>query len=117
MKRPKFSEKNLKIVAEMPAEARKAKFWKRVLNLLSSPSRSKKGVNLSKISEYAKEGSVVVVPDKVLGTGRLTKKIAIAAASFSASAKKAIEEAGGKILSIAQAAKQSPSGKDHVIIK
>ena len=34
MKKAKFSEKNLKISAAIPPEARKSLFWKRVLELL-----------------------------------------------------------------------------------
>lgn len=117
MRKAKFSEKNLKISAAIPAEARKAPFWKRVLELLSSSARKRPGVNVSRIAAYAKDGSTVVVPDKVLGAGLLKAKLTIAAVSFSASAKKAIEAAGGKAVQIAEAAKRNPTGKDVLIIK
>ncbi|MCX8197137.1 MAG: 50S ribosomal protein L18e [Candidatus Micrarchaeota archaeon] len=117
MKRAKFSEKHLRIVEAIPQAARKSKFWKRVIELLSSPARNKKGVNISKIAKYAKEKQVVVVPDKVLGAGTLSSKLTVAAVSFSAAARKAIQDAGGKIVSIAEAAAKNPSGKDHIIIK
>ena len=117
MKKQKFSEKNLKISAAIPPEARKSLFWKRVLELLSAPARRRVGVNVSRIAQYAKEGSTVIVPDKVLGAGRLTAKLTVAAISFSASARKAIEAAGGKAISIAEAAKKSAKGTGHMIIK
>ena len=117
MKKAKFSEKNLKISAAIPPEARKSLFWKRVLELLSAPARRRVGVNVSRIAQYAKEGSTVIVPDKVLGAGRLTAKLTVAAISFSASARKAIEAAGGKAISIAEAAKKSAKGTGHMIIK
>ena len=117
MKKAKFSEKNLKISAGIPAEARKSPFWKRVLELLSVSSRKRQGVNVSRIAAYAKEGSSVVVPDKVLGSGRLASKLNVAAVSFSAGARKAIEAAGGKAMSITDAAKKSATGRDHIIIK
>ena len=117
MKKEKFSEKNLKISAGIPEAARKSPYWKRVLELLSSSSRSRRGVNLSRISLYAKDGSTVVVPDKVLGAGALSRKATIAAVSFSASAKKMIEAAGGKAISIVDAAKKNPTGKEMLIIK
>ncbi|HIH18524.1 TPA: 50S ribosomal protein L18e [Candidatus Micrarchaeota archaeon] len=116
MKRKKFSEKNLKISAGMPPEARKTPFWKRVLELLSSSSRRKAGVNLSKIAAYS-NGKVVVVPDKVLGAGSLSSKVTVAAVSFSESARKLIESSGGRAMSIADAAKSNPTGKDLIIIK
>jgi large subunit ribosomal protein L18e len=117
MKKAKFSEKNLKISAALPPEARKSPFWKRVLELLSSSARSRKGVNVSRLAAYSKDGATVIVPDKVLGAGRIASKITVAAISFSATAKKAIEAAGGKAITIAEAAKKSATGKDHMIIK
>ena len=117
MKKAKFSEKNLKISAALPPEARKAPFWKRVLELLSVASRKRTGVNISRIAAYAKEGATVIVPDKVLGAGAIKQKVTVAAVSFSAGAKKAIEAAGGRAISIAEAAKKSMTGKDHIIIK
>ncbi|VVC02134.1 50S ribosomal protein L18e [uncultured archaeon] len=117
MKKAKFSPKTLKVSASIPPAARKAPFWKRVLEILSSSSRSKSGVNISKLSAYAKEGATVVVPDKVLGAGSLKAKYTVAALSFSASAKKAIEAAGGKAVSIADVAKKNATGKDVLIIK
>lgn len=117
MKRKKFSEKNLKISAGLPPEARKSPFWKRVLELLSAPSRRKAGVNVSKISEYATDGQLVVVPDKVLGAGSLSGKVTVAAVSFSQPAKRLIESSGGKAITIVEAARKSPTGKDLIIIK
>ncbi|MEM4633732.1 MAG: 50S ribosomal protein L18e [Candidatus Anstonellaceae archaeon] len=117
MRRAKFSEKNLKISAGLPAEARKSPFWKRVLELLSTPSRKRPGVNISRIAAYAKEGQTVVVPDKVLGAGSINSKLTVAALGFSQSGRKAIEAAGGKAISIIEAAKQIPNGKDAIIIK
>jgi len=111
MKKAKFSEKNLKISAALSPEARKSLFWRRVLELLSAASRKKPGVNISRIAAYAKEGMTVVVPDKVLGSGALRAKITVAAVSFSAGARKAVESAGGKAISIADAAKKSANGK------
>lgn len=117
MRKEKFSQKNLLISAGIPAEARKTLFWKRVLELLSAPSRSRCGVNISRISANVKEGAVVVVADKVLGTGICANKLTVGAAAYSATAKKAIEAAGGKAMSIVEVAKKHPTGKDVVIIK
>jgi len=118
MKKAKFSPKNLKISAGLLPEARKAPFWKRVLELISASTRKKRGVNVSRISKYAKEGSLVIVPDKVLGAGaKVTSKLTVAAVSFSQSARKAIEAAGGKAISLVEASKKNPTGKDAIIIK
>ena len=117
MRKEKFSQKNLVISAGIPAEARKTLFWKRVLELLSAPSRSRCGVNISRISANVKEGAVVVVADKVLGAGECAGKLTVGAAAYSATAKKAIEAAGGKAMSIVDVAKKHPTGKDVIIIK
>ena len=117
MRKEKFSQKNLLISAGIPAEARKTLFWKRVLELLSAPSRAKCGVNISRISANAKDGATVVVADKVLGAGECSPKLTIGAMAFSAGAKKAIEAAGGKAMTIVDIAKKHPTGKDVVIIK
>lgn len=118
MKKEKFSPKNLKISADIPSDARKTAFWKRVLELLSVASRKRPGVNISRLAAYAPSGSVVVVPDKVLGAGSDFKaKLTVAAVSFSQSAKKAIESAGGKAACIADVAKAHPTGKGLIIIK
>ena len=117
MKKAKFSEKNLKISAAFSPEVRKTLFWRRVLELLQTASRKRVGVNVGRIAQYAKEGQLIVVPDKVLGTGTIKQKITVAAISFSQSAKKIIEAAGGKAITIAEAAKKNATGKDAVIIK
>jgi len=117
MRKEKFSQKNLKISAGIPAEARKALFWKRVLELLSARARSRCGVNVSRISANVKEGATVVVADKVLGAGIARPKLTVGAVAFSATAKKAIEAAGGKATTIVEIAKKHPTGKDVIIIK
>ena len=58
-----------------------------------------------------------MVVDKVLGAGECSPKLTIGAMAFSATAKKAIEAAGGKAMTIMDIAKKHPTGKDVVIIK
>ena len=117
MKKAKFSEKSLLISAALSPEARKSLFWRRVLELLQAASRKRVGVNIGRVSRYSKDGQLVVVPDKVLGAGVLKQKLTVAAVSFSQSAKKMIEQAGGKAITIAEAAKKNATGKDAVILK
>jgi len=68
--------------------------------MLAKPRRRKVEVNLSKIDKYAKNGSIILIPGKVLGAGMLTKKVTVSAFAFSESAKKMIEANGGKLMSI-----------------
>jgi large subunit ribosomal protein L18e len=90
--------------------------WKRAAELLSKPRRNRVEVNLSKIEQYAPEGSTVLVPGKVLGAGKISRKLTIAAFSFSDGAKKAISEGGAKTLTIDELFSQNPDGKSVVIL-
>lgn len=95
----------------------KKPIWKRVIYELSRPKKDRVEVNLSKIDVYSPEGGVILVPGKVLGAGSLSKKITIAAFSFSGNAKKLIAEAGGKAMSIDGLYKANPTGRDVILLK
>jgi large subunit ribosomal protein L18e len=84
--------------------------WKRIATVLEASTSKRPAVNLSKIDKYAKDDEIVVVPGKVLSMGILTKKITIAAYSFSQSAIEKIKVAGGKAISIYDLAKKNPKG-------
>ncbi len=92
------------------------KFWKRIATELEKPSRNKRVVNLSKISKYAKDGDLIVVPGKVLSSGELNHKIKICAYRFSESAKVKIKNSGSEILTITQLMSQNPKAKGVKII-
>jgi large subunit ribosomal protein L18e len=95
----------------------KKPIWKRVVEELSRSRRQRAEVNLSKLEAYADEGATVLVPGKVLGTGTLSKKLNVAALSFSSSAKKLISGSGGKTMSIDGLCKSNPEGKGVVLLK
>lgn len=90
--------------------------WKRTAELLAKPRRKRIEVNVSKIDAYAPEGSTILVPGKVLGSGRLSKKLTIAAFMFSDGARKAISEGGAKAISIDELFSQNPDGKSVIIL-
>jgi len=91
--------------------------WRKVAGELSRPKRQKVEVNLSKLDQYASDDATVVVPGKVLGAGALSKKLTIAAFSFSGSARKLIGAAGGKALTIDSLHKTNPDGRGVLILK
>jgi large subunit ribosomal protein L18e len=95
----------------------KKPFWRKVANELSRPSRKKVEVNLSKIEVYGAEDATVLIPGKVLGAGMLSKKMTIAAFSFSESAKKLISSAGGKAVTIDSLHKSNPEGRNVTLLK
>jgi len=91
-------------------------FWRRVAELLAKPKRRRVEVNLRKIEKLAKEGDTVVVPGKVLGDGRLTKKVNVVAFNFSGSAKKMLDEAGAKYMNLEEYYKKNKEAKDAIIL-
>jgi len=96
----------------------KKPIWKRVMQELSRPRRSRAEVNLSKIEIYGDAGATLLIPGTVLGTGSLSKKgLTIAAFRFSGSAKKLIKESGNKAVSIDSLVKSNPDGRGVVLIK
>jgi len=93
-----------------------AKIWEVISEKLASPSRKRVAVNLSRIERYVKDGEYALVPGKVLGAGSIKRPITIVAFSFSAQAKKKIEQAGGKCLTIEDFIDINPRGSNTRII-
>jgi len=100
------------LISDLKKETREgqAAIWRDIAQRLERPSRNWAEVNLSRLERYAQDGDIIVVPGKVLGAGAINKKITVAAFRFSASAAKAIEEAGGKRMTIPELVKENPSG-------
>jgi len=94
----------------------RAAIWKDVAERLAKPRRLYAEVNLSKIQRYAREGETILVPGKVLGSGEIDKKVAVAALSFSEKAKSKIEASGGKCLTILELLRENPKGSNVRII-
>lgn len=91
--------------------------WQRVASELAKPRRKKVEVNLSKIEQYAKPGTTVLIPGKVLGSGNLTKNVKIVAFGFSESAKKLISATGSQALSIEELLASNPKGEGVFLLK
>ena len=69
-----------------------ASVWSSVAENLGKVNRRRAEVNLSTIERVAEDGETVVVPGKVLGSGRLTKDVDVAAFKASNGAKNQINE-------------------------
>jgi len=93
-----------------------APIWKDIAERLERSLKNWANVNISRIERYANENEVVIVPGKVLSCGDLSKKITIAAWSFSKKAREKIEKAGGRCISIEQLVEENPEGKNVRII-
>lgn len=120
MKRIKKTDPNLlMLIDELKRVSREAgaPIWRDIAERLEKPRRNWAEVNLSKLERYAANGDVIVVPGKVLGAGDLSKKITVAAYRFSASAEQKIVEAGGRMMSISELAKENPDGSGIRIMR
>jgi len=60
---------------------------------LAVPTRKRIALNLDEISRESKDGETIIVPGKVLGTGKIDKKIKIIALNFSKQAEEKIKKA------------------------
>jgi large subunit ribosomal protein L18e len=94
----------------------KAPIWKDIAERLEKPLRNWPEVNLHRIDMYIHEKETALIPGKVLSPGKLTKKVSIAAWSFSEKASEKIKKAGGKTLTIEELVKNNPKGKDIRIL-
>lgn len=98
------------VALERLARKENAPIWKRVAEELARPTRKRREVNVGEIEKYAREGEVILVPGKVLGRGKIKKKVTVVAWSFSASAAQKIRAAGGEVLGILEYASKNPRG-------
>ena len=98
------------------ANENEAPIWKDIALRLEKSSKNWPVVNLDRISRYTGDKETALIPGKVLSDGNLTKKISIAAWSFSDKAEEKIKKAGGKTLTINDLVKANPKGKDIRIL-
>jgi large subunit ribosomal protein L18e len=110
------------IVIQMAKELKQASakndapIWLKLAKLALKTSSSKRVVNLTQINDVTKEGEVIVVPGKILGTGNVSHKITLSSFSISNSAAKKIIESGGNIISFKEMIEKFPTGKGVRII-
>lgn len=93
-----------------------APIWLRLSRLALKPSRARRVVNLKRIAALTKEGDVVAVPGKVLGTGGIGHPITLCSFSVSRAAAGKIARAGGSVASFGEVAAANPDGTGVRII-
>lgn len=91
--------------------------YRRVSKMMNFAERKRRVINVDQLDKIVNDGDVVVFPAKVLGTGVITKKITIGAYNFSAEAKRKIEAAGGKTMSILDLWEKNPKGTNVRLLK
>ena len=108
----------VKTIVELKEASRKneAPLWRSIANRLEGSSRNWPSVNVSKLEYNVNKNGKAIVPGKLMGTGIVTKKMTIAAYSFTDSAKEKIQSAGGKCLTYNEMIKATPKGTDVMVI-
>ena len=101
---------------EKAARKNDADVYRRAAEELKKSAKNKTEVNLSKIQRNASEGETVLVPGKVLGSGRLDKEVEVAAFQFSQKAKKTINSSG-EFMYLEDLVEDNPEGKNIRIMK
>ena len=91
-----------------------APIWSKLADLALKTS-SKRTVNLTRINKITKDGDVLFVPGKVLGTGNLSHKITLGSFSISVSAANKVIKSGGNIMAYSDMIKKFPTGKGVII--
>lgn len=105
------------VLLERAGKEQKAPIWRSASKLLGRSAVAKVEVNVGRISRIAEDGEALLVPGKVLGMGRMDKKIIIGAFSFSASARSKIVASGGSVMSIEQFVRAYPKGSGAKLVE
>jgi len=90
--------------------------WRDLADRLKKPKHRRCAVNISQINRNSKTKENIIVPGKVLGSGKMDHPVYVAAFSFSDKAVKKIIETGGKCFSIPEFVRQSPQGSNVKIV-
>jgi len=72
--------------------------------------------NISRLSSVTKNGEVIVVPGKVLGSGEMDHRLTVCAFSISEMAAKKITDVGGKVITLNDLIDRYPDGRGVRII-
>jgi large subunit ribosomal protein L18e len=97
-------------------KSKRAPIWKHLENKLANSRSRASEVNISKLASVTKEGETIIVPGKILGSGKINHKLTVCAFSMSLKAAKKLYDCGGKIVTIADLTQSYPEGKGVRII-
>ncbi len=119
MKKPKTTNPELvKLIRFLRKQSREnnVKIWRDVAERLAKPRRNRPAVNVSRLNRHTEKKETIVVPGKVVGTGKIDHQITVAAFAFSEKAKEKIKISKGKTISFLQLVKKNPKGSNIKII-
>lgn len=108
-----------KLIRRLRKESKRedADVWSDLANRLSRSNRNRAELNTGHIDRHTEEGDTVVVPGKVIGSGKLEHAVTVGAFSFSASAREKILDAGGEPLTIEELLEKNPDGENVSIME
>jgi large subunit ribosomal protein L18e len=92
------------------ARTHDAPLWSSVADRLERARHQNQAVNVGQLDRIAAADETLVVPGKVLAEGDLSKKLTVAAFSYSEGARTKIHAAGGSALSLDDLVKAKPNG-------
>ena len=106
------------LIGDLKAQTRAngAPLWRDVALRLEKSRSNWAEPNLSRLSRFAADEKLILVPGKLLGSGDVEGKPSVAAYSVSAGARTKIEGAGGRVLTIRELMKENPEGKEVRIL-
>ena len=94
-----------------------AGIWDSVSRILLGPSQNWAEVNIGKLGRITNANDVVLVPGKVLSAGTISHPVSVYAFKASASAKKQILAAKGKLGTIEELVEKNPKGTGVKLLK
>jgi len=108
----------IQMIKELKNASKKndAPIWLKLAKSALKSNSNQKTINLKKIDANSDDGNAVIIPGKVLGTGRISHKITLSSFSISNSAAKKIKESGGEVLKFSDMIERFPTGKGVKII-
>ncbi len=96
---------------------KEAVIWRDVAEQLAKARQRRAAVNLSRINRHTQKGDSVVIPGKLLATGKIDHSIIVAAYGASEKAKEKLKAAKAKYISIPELVKKNPKGANVKIIR
>jgi large subunit ribosomal protein L18e len=114
----KENQYRLKLGYDLRKQSRTSKqaIWKTASEEILASRKNRPEVNVGLIARNSKEGSRILVPGKVLGSGKIGHKVTVGAYSFSRDARAKIKSAGGVCLSLREFVDTSASVKDVLFL-
>lgn len=115
---PKTDNYTIELIAELKKKSRveKNKIWSAVAEHLEKSRKNYHEVNVGKLNQYHKDEAILLVPGKILGTGKLEKPVTVSSLKISRSALAKIQKAGGKYYSLKELINTKVEVKNIILI-